>query len=62
MRDIVVVEGHGFVDEVAIANNPQRLGFQILVRREYDRIRERLDIKGNVDWVRWQRVKNGLTP
>ena len=53
------IEGVGFVDEVTAAYDPRRSGWAIAVRREYDRVSERLDLKAVAPWVAWRKALQG---
>jgi hypothetical protein len=53
------VQGDGFIDLVTLAQDPRRNGMAIHVRREYDRVAERLDLQTGATWVKWRQALQG---
>lgn len=58
--DVKTVQGEGFIDQIAIYDSPGEYGLRLLVWREYERVREGLDLQGDVGWVRFNRARNGM--
>ncbi len=50
------VEGHGFVDDISLFLEPTRRGQQMRVVREYERVREGMDLSTGEPWVLWRRA------
>lgn len=54
-----VIQGDGFIDEVVLMSDPRRVGWALLVRREYARVAEGLDLTAGAAWVMWRKAMQG---
>jgi hypothetical protein len=53
------IEGRGFIDDVSLMLEPTRRGQQMRVVREYERVREGMDLAAGEPWVQWRRALQG---
>lgn len=51
--------GRGFIDEVSFHKDPSRRGHAMVINREYERLREGIDLAADEPWVQWRRALQG---